>query len=131
MRSQRALVTDWNWRSFEWHKYTLFRYGYTSRISVLVESPTSTVLSVIQSNEELCNALQGKKGTQQQLNCTKICRIYFDILAFTCQYTNEKRKKHTIIHRMRHGKVFVKFLISIFYVWCCFLFSDSKKNFCK
>lgn len=44
MRSQRALVTDWNWRSVEWHKYTLFCSTIHIGMSVLVESQPSTVL---------------------------------------------------------------------------------------
>lgn len=91
MRSQRALVTDWNWRSLEWHKYTLFSlYNTQQRITQCLggkaNEHTVPRIRMIQWHKV--------KGISNDQNRQSIHEIHFDILTFIVNIKIKKTQRN-------------------------------------
>lgn len=119
MRSQRALVTDWNWRSLEWHKYTLFsQYNTQQRITQCLggkaNEHTVQRIRMIQWHKV--------KGISNDQNVQSIHEIHFDILTFIVNIKIKKTQWNNEIGQPYENRTWQKFFISVRCGGCWFFF---------
>lgn len=125
MRSQRALVTDWNWRSLEWHKYTLFsQYNTQQRITQCLggkaNEHTVQRIRMIQWHKV--------KGISNDQNVQSVHEIHFDILTFIVNIKIKKTQRNNEIGQPYENRTWQKFFVSVRRGCCWFFFILSFLN---